>query len=71
MMINKSQGQSVKYVGLDLRSPPFTYGQFYVAVSRVTSVSNIKAIWNEADREAKTQNVVYSKVIMNQNVPVL
>jgi len=71
MTINKSQGQSVKYVGLDLRSPPFTHGQFYVAVSRVTSVSNIKAIWNEADREAKTQNVVYSEVIVNQNVPVL
>ena len=25
----------------------FTRKQFYVAVSRVTSVSNIKAIWNE------------------------
>jgi ATP-dependent exoDNAse (exonuclease V) alpha subunit len=33
MTINKSQGQSLKYVGLDFRSPIFTHGQFYVAVS--------------------------------------
>ena len=65
MTINKSQGQSVKFVGLDLRSPAFTHGQFYVAVSRVTSVFNIKAIWNEADEEAKTQNVVYKEVLIN------
>jgi hypothetical protein len=66
MTINKSQGQSVKFVGLDLRSPAFTHGQFYVAVSRVTSVSNIKAIWNEGEREAKTQNVVYKEVLLEQ-----
>jgi ATP-dependent exoDNAse (exonuclease V) alpha subunit len=65
MTINKSQGQSVKHVGLDLRSPAFTHGQFYVAVSRVTSVSNIKAIWNEGSEEAKTQNVVYKEVLLD------
>ena len=43
MTINKSQGQTVKQVGLDLRRPVFTHGQFYVAVSRVTSRANIKA----------------------------
>src|SRR5258707_10312514 len=62
--INRSQGQTVKFVGLDLRSPAFTHGQFYVAVSRVTSVSNIKMIWNESDEEAKTQNVVYEEVLL-------
>jgi hypothetical protein len=65
MTINKSQGQSVKFVGLDLRSPVFTHGQFYVAVSRVTSVSNIKAIWNEEDEEAKIKNVVYKEVLLS------
>ena len=65
MTINKSQGQSVKFVGLDLRSPVFTHGQFYVAVSRVTSVSNLKVIWNEEVEEGKTQNVVYKKVLLN------
>jgi hypothetical protein len=62
MTINKSQGQSLKHVGLDLRSPVFSHGQFYVAVSRVTSVANIKAIWPEGEREAKTKNIVYKDV---------
>ena len=50
MTINKSQGQSVQNVGLDLRSPVFTHGQFYVGVSRVTSRDRIKVIWDEKDR---------------------
>ena len=64
MTINKSQGQTVKYVGLDLRRPVFTYGQFYVGVSRVTSVSNIKAIWEHEVKVAKSQNIVYSEVLL-------
>jgi hypothetical protein len=65
MTINKSQGQSVKHVGLDLRSPVFTHGQFYVAVSRVTSVGNIKAIVGEEEKERRTKNVVYKEVLLN------
>jgi hypothetical protein len=34
MSVNKAQGQSLKYVGLDFCSPVFTHGQFYVTVSR-------------------------------------
>jgi hypothetical protein len=64
MTINKSQGQSVKYVGLDLRRPVFTHGQFYVGISRVTSVSNIKAIWEDQVREAKSKNIVYPEVLL-------
>ena len=56
----------MKFVGLDLRSPTFTHGQFYVAMSRVTLVSNIKVIWNESDKEAKTQNMVYEKVLLQK-----
>ena len=33
MTVNKSQGQSFKTVGIDLRREVFTHGQFYVAVS--------------------------------------
>jgi len=44
LSINKSQGQSVDIVGLDLRNAVFTHGQLYVAIFRVTSVHNIKAI---------------------------
>ena len=64
MTFNKSQGQSVKHVGLDLRRPVFTHGQFYVGVSRVTSVSNIKVIWDNKIRAPKTQNIVFKEVLL-------
>jgi hypothetical protein len=65
MTVNKSQGQSVKHVGLDLRSPVFTHGQFYVAISRVTSVRNIKAIWDPILHIPITKNIVYPEVIID------
>jgi ATP-dependent exoDNAse (exonuclease V) alpha subunit len=65
MTINKSQGQSVTYVGLDLKSPVFTHGQFYVGISRVRSVNNIKAIWDENLGDGVTKNVVYPEVLLN------
>jgi ATP-dependent exoDNAse (exonuclease V) alpha subunit len=34
--INDSEGQSFERVGVVLRAPPFSHGQFYVAMSRVT-----------------------------------
>ena len=37
MMINKSQGQSLGTVGIDLCYPVFYHCQFYVAVSRATN----------------------------------
>ncbi|CAG8832908.1 41488_t:CDS:2, partial [Gigaspora margarita] len=37
MTINKSQDQSVKHVDLDLRTPVFSHGQLYVALSRCTA----------------------------------
>ncbi len=65
MTINKSQGQSVKYVGLDLRSPVFTHGQFYVAISRATSVHRIKAIWDPVNPSPVTKNIVYNEVLLD------
>ena len=65
MSINKSQGQSVKHVGLDLRSAVFTHGQLYVAISRVTSVWNITAIWDDKLEAPITKNIVYPEVIID------
>jgi hypothetical protein len=65
MTINKAQGQSVKHVGLDLRTSVFTHGQFYVAVSRATSVARIKAIWSSHSVEPVTKNIVYSEVLLD------
>lgn len=42
MTINKSQGQSLTQVGVDLRVPAFSHGQLYAALSRVTNVAKQK-----------------------------
>lgn len=55
MTINKSQGQSMKVVGIDLRQPCFSHGQLYVACSRVGSASNMYVL----APEGKTKNIVY------------
>jgi hypothetical protein len=62
MTINKSQGQSVKWVGLDLRSPVFSHGQLYVALSRCTHPNRVKAIFPDHEQGTSTTNVVYREV---------
>jgi hypothetical protein len=44
MTYNKSQGQTLQKVLLDVSTPPFAHGHLYVALSRVTSYLNIKMI---------------------------
>jgi len=41
MTINKSQGQPVEYVGINLQTSVFSHRQLYVAFSRCTSALNI------------------------------
>ena len=65
MSINKSQGQSVKHAGLDVRNAVFTHGQLYVAVSRVTSVYNLKVVWDSNVGTPVTKNIVYPEVIID------
>ena len=59
MTINKSQGQTLKVVGIDLTTPCFSHGQLYVAFSRVSSPNNLFVL---APNE-KTENVVYKEVL--------
>ena len=47
MTISKSQGQSVKNVGIHFQTPVFTHGQFYVAMSRCTSANRVKILFPE------------------------
>ena len=63
MTINKAQGQSVKWVGLNLRTPVFGHGQLYVALSRCTHPSRVFAIFPEHEQGTKTTNVVYTEVL--------
>eukprot|EP00919_Chromeraceae_sp_WS-2016_P050656 GHVR01120066.1.p1 GENE.GHVR01120066.1~~GHVR01120066.1.p1 ORF type:complete len:341 (-),score=21.51 GHVR01120066.1:188-1210(-) len=59
MSINKSQGQSFNIAGLDLTSPCFSHGQFYVACSRVRSPTGLHILANGN----KTINIVYPEVL--------
>ena len=63
MTINKSQGQSVEHVGINLQTSVFTYRQLYVAFSRCTSLLNISVLLPEQSQESKRiLNVVYKEV---------
>ncbi|KAG5561407.1 hypothetical protein RHGRI_004441 [Rhododendron griersonianum] len=63
LTINKSQGQSVKFVGIDLRTPVFSHGQLYVALSRCTSFRRISVIL-PTDESDSTTNIVYPEVLL-------
>jgi hypothetical protein len=67
MTINKAQGQSVKWVGLNLRTPVFSHGQLYVGLSRCTHPDRVFAIFPEHEEGTKTTNVVYTEVLGGLN----
>jgi len=64
MTINKSQGQSLKVVGVFLKEQVFTHGQLYIALSRVTSKQGLKII----TCDAKGNHSIYVKNIMYKDV---
>ena len=73
MTINKAQGQSYDKVGIYLPSPVFSYGQLYVALSRVRKREKLKILLeNNVSIETKdkkqkttvcTKNIVYQEVL--------
>jgi ATP-dependent DNA helicase PIF1 len=67
MTINKSQGQTLTSVGVYLKTPVFTHGQFYVAVSRVTSKKALRILIENADGTcgSETRNIVFSEIFQS------
>lgn len=65
MTINKSQGQSLNHVGINLRVPAFSHGQLYVALSRVTQVSQLTVLLPDRDVR-QTSNIVWNEALLPQ-----
>ncbi|CAN1136553.1 ATP-dependent DNA helicase PIF1 [Linum perenne] len=65
MTINKSQGQTLKQVGLCLQHQVFSHGQLYVALSRVTTRSGLKILSCDVDGNHLNtmQNIVYKEIL--------
>ncbi|XP_071940017.1 uncharacterized protein [Coffea arabica] len=64
MTINKSQGQTLKNVGVYLPKPVFSHGQLYVALSCATSPVGLKILIVNRDNDPwdYTKNIVYHEI---------
>ncbi|PNY03362.1 ATP-dependent DNA helicase PIF1 [Trifolium pratense] len=67
MTINKSQGQSLDYVGLYLPREVFSHGQLYVALFRVKTKQGLKILIHDKSKAPlnDTTNVVFKEVFQN------
>ena len=62
LTIDKSQGQSLKRVGLYLCSECFAHGQLYTAFSRATDPTKCAYYFGPTGQEDVTTNKVYKEV---------
>ncbi|XP_027174553.1 ATP-dependent DNA helicase RRM3-like [Coffea eugenioides] len=67
LTINKSQGQTLDYVGIYLREPVFSHGQLYVALSRARTAAKVKILlvpgtFEGTKVDCKTRNVVFHEI---------
>jgi len=68
--INKSQGQTIPGVGINLPRHVFSHGQLYVALWRGVSQNSTKVLIKEGKIEAEdrdfTKNVVFKDILLSQ-----
>ncbi|KAG6632588.1 hypothetical protein CIPAW_13G170000, partial [Carya illinoinensis] len=55
MTINKSQGQTLDFVGIYLPQPVFSHGQLYVALSRAKTASTIRILLRPVSTERREE----------------
>jgi ATP-dependent DNA helicase PIF1 len=67
MTIDKSQGQSLDYVGLYLSRDVFSHGQLYVALSKVKSKQGLKILIHDQEKTPMnhTTKIVFKEVFQN------
>ena len=67
MTINKSQGQTLDFVGIYLKEPIFSHGQLYVAMSRARTAEKLKILLTpvvlESMADSSTRNIVYKEIL--------
>ena len=65
MTINRSQGQTLSFVGIYLKKQCFTHGQLYVGCSRVGNPEKLKfAIMKEGKGNKAVSNVVFREILL-------
>ena len=69
MTIDKSQGQSLRRVGLDLREQVFLHGQLYVAFGRVSFKEAILTLVTDQARSISKPGTFYTTNIVHKKPP--
>ncbi len=64
MTINKSQGQTLNWVGLYLPTPVFSHGQLYVTCLKVTLRKNLKILITKQQEEIQRNNCICNVVYL-------
>ena len=67
MIINKSQGQSLKKIGIYLENEIFIHCQFYVALSRVTTPEGLYILIHNKNQKYPNhiRNIVDKEILHN------
>ena len=64
MTVNKLQGQSLNFIGVNLYTLVFTYGQLYIALLRVTDISGLAMLLPQ-NGDGTTANIIYLEVLLD------